>query len=135
MGSYLPSTRQTRIIYFFNLEALQKAFQKPPAKGRKEHLMKLGQYLRAIITKRGRTVLNQAGSTWDVFEALENILSKLTDKEVEIAWEDDCTFNVYVDKEHYTWTGDDLTTYEIYLLEETLQALISKDYRLTLIEE
>lgn len=97
--------------------------------------MKLGQILRAIITKRGRTILNQAGSTWDVFEALENILSNLTDKEVEIVWEEDFTFNVYVDKEHYTWTGDDLTTYEIYLLEETLQALLNKDYRLTLIEE
>ena len=97
--------------------------------------MKIGQQLRAIITKRGRTVLNQAGSTWDVFEALENILSQLTDKEIEIAWEDDCTFNVYVDKEHYTWTGDGLTTYEIYLLEETLQKLAGKDYRLTLIEE
>lgn len=97
--------------------------------------MKLGQQLRAIITKRGRTVLNHAGSTWDVFEALENILSQLTNKEIEIAWEDDCTFNVYVDKEHYTWTGDDLTTYEIYLLEEALQKLIGKEYRLTLIEE
>lgn len=97
--------------------------------------MKLEQRLRIIITKRGRTIINEAGSTWDVLEALENILSQLTDKTVEIAWEDDCTYNVYVDKEHYTWTGDDLTTYEIYLLEETLQALISKDYRLTLIEE
>lgn len=97
--------------------------------------MKLGQRLRIIITKRGRTIINEAGSTWDVLEDLENILSQLTDKTVEIAWEDDCTYNVYVDKEHYTWTGDDLTTYEIYLLEETLQALISKDYRLTLIEE
>ena len=97
--------------------------------------MKLGQGLRIIITKRGRTIINEAGSTWDVLEDLENILSQLTDKTVEIAWEDDCTYNVYVDKEHYTWTGDDLTTYEIYLLEETLQALISKDYRLTLIEE
>ena len=97
--------------------------------------MKLGQRLRIIITKRGRTIINEAGDTWDVLEALENILIQLTDKTVEIAWEDDCTYNVYVDKEHYTWTGDDLTTYEIYLLEETLQALISKDYRLTLIEE
>lgn len=97
--------------------------------------MKLGQVLRIIITKRGKTVLNQAGSTWDVFEALENILSTLTDKTVKIVWEEDSTFNVYVDKEHYTWTGDDLTTYEIYLLEETLQALLNKDYRLTLIEE
>lgn len=91
--------------------------------------------MRIIITKRGRTIINEAGSTWDVLEAIENILSQLTDKTVEIAWEDDGTYNVYVDKEHYTWTGDDLTTYEIYLLEETLQALISKDYRLTLIEE
>lgn len=97
--------------------------------------MKLGQQLRAIITKRGRTILNQAGSTWNVFEALENILSQLTDKEIVISWEDDCTFNVYVDKEHYTWTGDDLTTYEIYLLEEALQKLLGKNYRLTLIEE
>ena len=97
--------------------------------------MKLGQVLRIIITKRGRTVLNQAGSTWDVFEALENILSTLTDKTVEIVWEEDSTFNVYVDKKHYTWTSDDLTTYEIYLLEESLQDLTGKDYRLTLIEE
>lgn len=97
--------------------------------------MKLGQILRIIVTKRGRTILNQAGSTWDVLEALENILSTLTDKTVEIVWEEDSTFNVYVDKGHYTWTSDDLTTYEIYLLEETLQALTGKDYRLTLIEE
>lgn len=97
--------------------------------------MKLGQNLRAIITKRGKTILNQAGSTWDVFEALENILSQLTDKEIVISWENDCTFNVYVDKEHYTWTGDGLTTYEIYLLEEALQKLLGKKYRLTLIEE
>lgn len=97
--------------------------------------MKLGQALRIIITKRGRTILNQAGSTWDVFEALKNILSTLTDKTIEIVWAEDSTFNVYVDKEHYTWTSDDLTTYEIYLLEETLQALTGKDYRLTLIEE
>lgn len=97
--------------------------------------MKLGQQLRAIITKRGKALLNQAGSTWDVFEALENILSQLTDKNIAIAWEDDCTFNVYVDKKHYTWTGDDLTTYEIYLLEKVLQKLIGKSYRLTLIEE
>lgn len=48
--------------------------------------MKLGQALRIIITKRGRTILNQAGSTWDVLEALENILSQLTDKTVEIVW-------------------------------------------------
>ena len=97
--------------------------------------MKLGQRLRIIITKRGRTIINEAGSTWDVLEALENILSQLTDKTVEIAWEDDCTYSVYVDKEHYTWTGDDLTTYEIYLLEEELQKLLNKDYRLTFIEE
>lgn len=97
--------------------------------------MKLGQRLRIIITKRGRTIINEAGSTWDVLEALENILSQLTDKTVEIAWEDDCTYNVYVDKKHYTWTGDDLTTYEIYLLEEELQKLLNKDYRLTFIEE
>ena len=106
-----------------------------PCKGAKGDLMKLGQRLRIIITKRGRTIINEAGSTWDVLEALENILRQLTDKTVEIAWEDDCTYNVYVDKEHYTWTSDDLTTYEIYLLEETLQALLNKDYRLTLIEE
>lgn len=97
--------------------------------------MKLGQQLRIIITKRGRTIINEAGSTWDVLEALENILSQLTDKTVKIEWEEDCTYNVYNDGEHYTWTGDDLTTYEIYLLEGELQKLLSKDYKLTLIEE
>ena len=133
MGYHLPSNG--RIIYFFRYRVITKCIYKAPAKGRKENLMKLGQALRIIITKRGRTILNQAGSTWDVLEALENILSQLTDKTVEIVWEEDSTFNVYVDKEHYTWTSDDLTTYEIYLLEETLQALTGKDYRLTLIEE
>lgn len=97
--------------------------------------MKLGQQLRIIITKRGKTIINEAGSTWDVFEALENILSQLTDKTIEILWEEDSTYNVYSDGEHYTWTGDDLTTYEIYLLEEELQKLLGKDYKLTLIEE
>ena len=53
--------------------------------------MKLGQRLRIIITKRGRTIINEAGSTWDVLEAIENILSQLTDKTIEIVWEDDCT--------------------------------------------
>lgn len=101
----------------------------------KEYLMKLGQQLRIIITKRGKTIINEAGSTWDVFEALENILSQLTDKTIEILWEEDSTYNVYSDGEHYTWTGDDLTTYEIYLLEEELQKLLGKDYKLTLIEE
>lgn len=81
------------------------------------------------------TELKEIISTWDVLEAIENILSQLTDKTVEIAWEDDCTYNVYVDKEHYTWASDDLTTYELYLLEEVLQSLIGKDYRLTFIEE
>lgn len=133
MGYHLPSNG--RIIYFFRYHVITKCIYKAPVKGRKGNLMKLGQALRIIITKRGRTILNQAGSTWDVFEALENILSTLTDKTVKIVWEEDSTFNVYVDKEHYTWTGDDLTTYEIYLLEETLQALLNKDYRLTLIEE
>lgn len=97
--------------------------------------MKLGQQLRIIITKRGRTIINKAGSTWDVLEALENILSQLTDKTIEIEWEEDSTYNIYVDKEHYTWTGDDLMTYEIYLLEGEIQKLLNKDYKLTLIEE
>lgn len=133
MGYHLLSNG--RITYFFNYHVITKCIYKAPAKGRKGYLMKLEQRLRIIITKRGRTIINEAGSTWDVLEALENILSQLTDKTVEIAWEDDCTYNVYVDKEHYTWTGDDLTTYEIYLLEEELQKLLNKDYRLTFIEE
>lgn len=98
--------------------------------------MKLGQQLRAIITKRGRTILNQAGSTWDVLEALENILSTLTDKTVEIIWDDDCTICIYRDNELIFWTGTTPEGWEATHLIDSLNKIDPEDsnFKATLLE-
>lgn len=97
--------------------------------------MKLGQGLKTLITKRGRTILDMTGSKWDVFDQLGDTLSNITSKLIEIEHEGDCTFNLYVDGKHTAWTEDGLTAYELYLLEEAIQKQIAgKGYKIQLTE-
>lgn len=132
MGDHLPSNG--RIIYFFSYHVITKCIYKAPAKGRKEHLMKLGQGLQAFITKYGRVILDKEGSKWDVFVALETAVSQITGTKIEVC-HSESSYILYQDNEQVEWVGDGLTSYELYLLAEALQGLIKdKGYKIQLTE-
>lgn len=96
--------------------------------------MKLGQGLQAFITKYGRVILDEEGSKWDVFVALETAVSQITGTTVEI-WHRENSYILYQDNEQVEWVGDGLTSYELYLLAEALQGLIKeKGYKVQLAE-
>lgn len=96
--------------------------------------MKLGQGLQAFITKYGRVILDKEGSKWDVFVALENVVSQITGTTIEIEHEES-SYILYQDGNQIEWVGDGLTSYEIYLLGEALQGLIKeKGYKVQLVE-
>lgn len=96
--------------------------------------MKLGQGLQAFITKYGRVILDEEGSKWDVFVALETAVSQITGTTVEI-WHRENSYILYQDNEQVEWVGDGLTSYELYLLAEALQGLIEdKGYKVQLVE-
>lgn len=96
--------------------------------------MKLGQGLKTLITKYGRTILDKEGSKWDVLTALENTVSQITDTKVEIV-HSDSTYTLYQDDTQIEWVGDGLTAYELHLIAEALQGLIEdKGYKVQLVE-
>ena len=97
--------------------------------------MKLGQGLQAFITKYGRVILDKEGSKWDVFTALEDTVSQITDTTIEIC-HSESSYILYQDNEQVEWVGDGLTSYELYLLAEALQGLIKKDgYKIQITEK
>ena len=97
--------------------------------------MKLGQQLRVLISKRGRTLLDTKGNKWEILEQLEETISNITGKAIEIVHEDSSIFNLYVDNEPTLWVGDGLTPYELYILEGELERLVSpKGYKVQLVE-
>lgn len=97
--------------------------------------MKIGQQLKILISKQGRAILDIKGSKWDVFDQLEETISNLTSKQIEIIHEADCTFNLFVDNEPVLWVGDGLTAYELNLIEGAIEKLLSpKGYKIQLVE-
>ena len=97
--------------------------------------MKIGQGLKTLITKYGRTILDKTGSKWDVFVALESTVSQITGTTIEIMHEES-TYILYQDNKQIEWVGDGLTSYELYLLGGALQELIKeKGYKIQLTEE
>ena len=97
--------------------------------------MKLGQQLKVLISKRSRAILDIKGSKWDVFDQLEETISNLTSKQIEIIHEADCTFNLFVDNEPVLWVGDGITAYELNLIEGAIKKLLSpKGYKIQLVE-
>lgn len=132
MGYHLPSNG--RIIYFFRYHVITKCIYKAPAKGRKEYLMKLGQGLKTLITKYGRTILDKEGSKWDVLTALENTVSQITGTKIEMYHEESALI-LYQDDTQIEWVGDGLTAYELHLIAEALQGLMEdKGYKVQLVE-
>lgn len=106
-----------------------------PFSGAKGDLMKLGQQLRVLISKRGRALLDTKGNKWEIFEQLEETISTITGQAIEIVHEDSSIFNLYVDDEPTLWVGDGLTAYELYILEGELERLVSpKGYKVQLVE-
>lgn len=105
-----------------------------PCKGAKGDLMTLGQGLKTLITKYGRTILDKEGSKWDVLTALENTVSQITGTKIEMYHEESALI-LYQDDTEIEWVGDGLTSYELYLLAEALQGLIKdKGYKVQLVE-
>ena len=97
--------------------------------------MKLGQKIKVLISKRGRVILDIKGWKCYVFKQLEETVSNLTSKQIEIIHEADCTFNLFVDNEPILWVGDGITTYELNLIEGAIEKLISpKGYKIQLVE-
>lgn len=97
--------------------------------------MKLGQQLKLLISKRGRAILDIKDCKWYVFDQLEEAVSNLTSKQIEIIHENDGTFNVFVDNEPVLWVGDGLTAYELNLIEGAIEKLLShKGYKIQLVE-
>ena len=90
--------------------------------------MKLGQGLKTLITKYGRTILDKEGSKWDVLTALENTVSQITGTQ-------DSALILYQDDTQIEWVGDGLTAYELHLIAEALQGLMEdKGYKVQLVE-
>ena len=105
-----------------------------PCKGAKGDLMKLGQGLKTLITKYGRTILEKEGSKWDVLTALENTVSQITGTKIEMYHEESALI-LYQDDTQIEWVGDGLTAYELHLIAEALQGLIEdKGYKVQLVE-
>lgn len=97
--------------------------------------MKLGQGLKTLITKYGRTILDKEGSKWDVLTALENTVSKITGTKIEI-YHEESSLILYQDDKQIEWVGDGLTAYELHLIAEALQGLIKEQgYKIQLTEE
>lgn len=96
--------------------------------------MKLGQQLRVLISKRGRTLLDTKGNKWEIFEQLEETISTITGITIEII-HDESSYILYQDNKQVEWVGDGLTAYELHLLSEALQGLIKdKGYKIILAE-
>lgn len=120
---------------FFNLKALQKAFQSPSQEGRKEPK----SMIQAIIRDNSKRIKVKAqgmkGFIYEIVETL-NTLKRFKELPLEIIWGDDCTICVYRDDDLIFWTGTTPDTWEASHLIDSLNKIDTEDsnFKITLLE-